>query len=105
MSTRQTKNSNLHRVFLPVICALLSSYFVYHSMIGKYGWESHKKTSEQAIQLEYRLAALRNQSAELKSRVKLLLDGSIEYDMLDEQARYHLNLIQDDEIVIMKVSE
>lgn len=105
MSTRQTKNSNLHRLILPTICAVLSCYFAYHSMIGKYGMESYKKTSEQAIQLEYRLAALRDESSELKSRVKLLLDGSIEYDMLDEQARYHLNLIQSDEIVIMKVAE
>lgn len=104
MSTRQTRNSNLHRLILPSICALLSCYFVYHSMIGKYGLDSYKNTSEQAIKLEYRLAALRNESSELKSRVKLLLDGSIEYDMLDEQARYHLNLIQGDEIVIMKVA-
>lgn len=74
-------------------------------MIGKYGLESYQKNSERAIQLEYRLAALREDSAELKSRVKLLLDGSIEYDMLDEQARYHLNLIQDDEIVIMKIAD
>ena len=74
-------------------------------MIGKYGLDSYKKTSEQAIQLEYRLAALRNKSEALKSRVRLLLDGSIEYDMLDEQARYHLNLMQDDEIVIMKIAD
>ena len=103
MSTRQKRNSNLHRLILPTICAVLSCYFVYHSMIGRYGLESYKQTSERAIKLEYRLAALRAESAELKSRVKLLLDGSIEYDMLDEQARYHLSLVQDDEIVIMKI--
>ncbi len=102
MSTRQTKNSNLHKLLLPSICAVLSCYFAYHSMIGKYGLDSYKKTSEKVIQLEYRLAALHEESSELKSRVRLLLDGSIEYDMLDEQARYHLNLIQSDEIVIMK---
>lgn len=71
-------------------------------MIGKYGLESHTKTMETAKKLELRLASLRKESAELKTRVKLLMDGSIEYDILDEQARYHLNLIQDDEIVIMK---
>lgn len=103
MSTRQKRNSNLHRLILPTICAVLSCYFVYHSMIGRYGLESYKQTSERAIKLEYRLAALREESTELKSRVKLLLDGSIEYDMLDEQARYHLSLVQDDEIVIMKI--
>lgn len=74
-------------------------------MIGKYGLESHKKTTEQAKKLQYRLSALRTESSELKSRVRLLMDGSIEYDMLDEQARYHLNFIQDDEIVIMNVVE
>lgn len=102
MSTRQRRNSNLHKLILPLFCAILSSYFIYHSMIGKYGLESHTKTLETAKKLELRLASLRKESAELKTRVKLLMDGSIEYDILDEQARYHLNLIQDDEIVIMK---
>ncbi len=74
-------------------------------MIGKYGLESHKKTTEHARQMKLQLSSLQKESAELKSRVKLLMDGSIEYDVLDEQARYHLNLIQNDEIVIMKVVE
>jgi len=84
---------------------VLSCYFAYHSMIGRHGLNSYRTTSEHAIQLEYKLAALQAESAALKSRVKLLLDGSIEYDMLDEQARYHLNMLQDDEIVIMRVAD
>ena len=87
---------------MPVLCATLSSYFAYHSMIGKYGLESHRLMTERAVQLEYRLAALREESAERQSRVKLLVDGSIEYDMLDEQARYQLNLLHEDEIAIMR---
>lgn len=102
MSTRQKRNSYRNRLILPVICAVLSCYFAYHSMIGRHGLESFEKTSERAIQLQYKLAALQEESSALKARVKLLMDGSIEYDMLDEQARYQLNLIQDDEIVIMR---
>jgi len=90
---------------LPIICGVLSCYFAYHTMIGRHGLDSYKTTSERAIQLGYKLAALQAESAALKSRVKLLLDGSIEYDMLDEQARYHLNMLQDDEIVIMRVAD
>lgn len=82
---------------------MLSGYFAYHSMIGKYGLESNQKLTVRAAQLKVKLADLQKESTALKSRVKLLLDGSIEYDMLDEQARYQLNLIQDDEIVIMRV--
>jgi len=51
-------------------------------MIGKYGLDSYQKTSERAIKLEYRLLALQEESSELKSRVKLLVDGSIEYDQI-----------------------
>jgi cell division protein FtsB len=86
-----------------MICLLLSSYFAYHSMIGRHGLNSHQKALETTASLELKLANLQEESAKLKKRVKLLMDGSIEYDMLDEQARYHLNLIQDDEIVIMRV--
>ena len=72
-------------------------------MIGRHGLNSHQKALETTASLELKLANLQEESAKLKKRVKLLMDGSIEYDMLDEQARYHLNLIQDDEIVIMRV--
>ncbi len=105
MSTRQKRNSNLHRLILPVICITLSGYFAYHATIGKYGLNSHQKLTIYAAELKSKLADLQEESGILKSRVKLLMDGSIEYDMLDEQARYQLNLIQDDEIVIMRVEK
>lgn len=71
-------------------------------MIGRHGLYSHQEAVAHAAELEHKLFALQAESNELKKRVRLLMDGSIEYDMLDEQARYHLNLIQADEIVIMK---
>ena len=38
---------------------------------------------------------------ELEQRVRLMHDGTLEKDMLDEQARRALNLSQADEITIM----
>ena len=57
---------------------------------------------ERAIQLENQLAGLKVTREKLASRVRLLKDGNIERDMLDEQARYQLNFLHEDEIVIMR---
>ena len=104
MSTRQKRNTGLGKLVVPVFSILLSSYFVYHAQIGRYGWEAQKEMEERAIDLDYRLAAYRIERDQLEARVRLLRNGTIERDMLDEQARYHLNLLQDDEITIMKTS-
>ena len=57
---------------------------------------------DDALALEYKLAALSEERSQVVKRVNLLKNGSIEKDMLDEQARYHLNLLRDDEIAIMR---
>lgn len=72
-------------------------------MIGQYGLRSQETMLDQAVQLEYRLAGLRETREELASRVRLLKDGNIERDMLDEQVRYKLNMLHQDEIVIMRL--
>ena len=59
---------------------------------------------EKSVKLKSKLAALKSVREELEIRVLLMKDGSIEYDMLDEQARYKLNLLQEDEIAIMRIS-
>ena len=101
MSTRQRKNSYFHRLILPVVCLTLSAYFVYHSTTGKYGLKSHAETQERYLDLQFELADLQGKREELENKVLLLKNGSIERDMLDEQARYNLNLLHKDEIAIM----
>ena len=49
-----------------------------------------------------RLDTVRAQRVELEHRVQLLHDGTLEKDMLDEQARRALNVSQSDEITIMR---
>ena len=100
MSTRQKRNTGFSKLVVPVVCAVLASYFLYHSQIGRYGSRSLSELEDKSIQLEFRLAAIRIEREKLENRVLLLKPGSIEKDMLDEQARYHLNLLQEDEITI-----
>ena len=58
----------------------------------------------EAAELQARLDAIRAERIELERRVQLLHDGTLEKDMLDEQARRALNLSQADEIAIMRSS-
>jgi len=73
---------------------------MHHSFSGRYGLEAQLQYAEEISLLENRLAALRETKADLTDRVTLLRAGSIERDMLDEQLRYHLNLMRADEIVL-----
>lgn len=100
MSTRQKKNTKVNKVWLPLFCMTLSSYFFYHSLNGRSGLEAQELTNLKHARLEMKLSDMKAQRQELEKRVLLLKSGTIEQDMLDEQARYHLNLIQEDEIAI-----
>lgn len=102
MSTRQTRNSRLGGLAIPCLSLVLSAYFAYHAWSGRYGIESMRKLDAEAIRLEFQLAAVRASREALEKRVMLLRDGSIERDMLDEQARNALNLVHKDEIVILR---
>ena len=73
-------------------------------MIGKYGLEAQGEMALKTVKLENKLASLRQKREKLAARVRLLKDGNIERDMLDEQARYKLNLLHRDEIVIMRAA-
>ncbi|MEM7216669.1 MAG: septum formation initiator family protein [Pseudomonadota bacterium] len=78
------------------------AYFLHHSLNGKYSIRAQEAAVEEALRLEFSLIALQDERDTLIKRVNLLRSGEIEKDMLDEQARYHLNLLRKDEIVIMR---
>lgn len=105
MSTRQRRDSFLYKLFVPAFCLVLSAYFLHHALSGDYGLNAQVRLEEDSIHLGYKLAALREKREKLEKRVMLLKNGSIERDMLDEQARYQLNLLNDDEIAILRVNQ
>lgn len=102
MSTRQTKNTSLGRFVVPVLSVVLTAYFAYHAWSGRYGIESMRRLEEDSVQLEFELAAIKLRRQSLEAKVMLLRDGTIERDMLDEQARNALNVIKADELAIMR---
>ena len=59
-----------------------------------------EKFERQRLDRAAELADLTQKREELERQVLLLSDGSLEKDMLDEIARYQLNVSREDEIVI-----
>jgi cell division protein FtsB len=101
MWTRQHKQRNTGRLIVPAISALFLAYFGFHAYHGEFGIYSKYQFETRATELRQRLETVRGQRMQLEHRVQLLHDGTLEKDMLDEQARRALNLSQSDEITIM----
>jgi len=104
MWTRQHKQRNTGRLIVPGISALFLAYFGFHAYHGEFGIWSKYRYETAAAELQAELDTIKAKRMELERRVQLLHDGTLEKDMLDEQARRALNLSQADEIVIMRKS-
>jgi cell division protein FtsB len=100
--TRQTRNSRRKYFVVPVISLLLLAYFGFHAWSGRYGIESMRRLDDEAVRLQFELAAIKLKRQALEARVMLLREGTIERDMLDEQARNNLNMTNPDELVILR---
>lgn len=104
MWTRQHKQRNTGRLIVPGISALFLAYFGFHAYHGEFGIYSKYQLEDRAAELQARLDVVRAVRIDLERRVQLLHDGTLEKDMLDEQARRALNLSQADEITIMRTA-
>ncbi|MCB1457144.1 MAG: septum formation initiator family protein [Nitratireductor sp.] len=102
MSTRQKKNSRLKRFAIPLVCVVLTAYFLHHAWSGRFGLEASARIADDEVRLQYELVRLKHQRQELEARVRLLRDGTLEQDMLDEQSRRMLGVTAADEIVILR---
>lgn len=102
MWTRHHKRRNTGRLIVPAIATLVLAYFGFHAYHGDYGLIAKERLEARIATLEGELEALREARRKLERRVSLLNDGSLERDMLDEQARRALNLARKNEIVIFR---
>ncbi|KEQ03422.1 MULTISPECIES: FtsB family cell division protein [Pseudorhizobium] len=100
MWTKHHKERKLGRFVLPLITVAFLSYFGYHSLNGDLGLVATEKFERQRLERVAELGQLTERRRELERQVQLLSDGSLEKDMLDEIARYQLNVSRDNEIVI-----
>jgi|SRR6218665_629224 cell division protein FtsB len=100
MWTKHHKKRKLGRFVMPLITVAFLTYFGYHSVHGDYGLKATEKFDRQRIERQARLDELTEKRQILEKEVALLSDGSLERDMLDEKARFGLNMSRADEIVI-----
>jgi len=100
MWTKHHKKRKLGRFVMPLITVAFLSYFGYHSIHGDYGLRATETFDSQRTERQARLSELVTQRETLEREVALMSDGSLERDMLDEKARFALNMSRADEIVI-----
>jgi cell division protein FtsB len=101
MWTRQHKQRNTGRLIVPTLCAAFLAYFGFHAYHGEYGIYSKYKLQARTAELQAQLDVVKARRIDLERRVQLLHDGTLEKDMLDEQARRALNVSHPDEVIVM----
>jgi cell division protein FtsB len=101
MWTRQHKQRNTGRLIIPALSAVVLAYFGFHAYHGEYGIYSRYKLQVRTAELQGRLDAIKSRRVALERRVQLVHDGSLEKDMLDEQALRALGVAHPDEVIVM----
>ncbi|MEX6507792.1 septum formation initiator family protein [Jiella sp. M17.18] len=102
MRTIQKRRSFVGRLIVPAITATFLSYFAIHAQSGQYGIRAKATLAHRLAERNAELAELTQKREQLERRVQLLHDGTLERDMIDEQARRALNVVNEDEIVILR---
>ena len=99
-ATRQRKRSNLKRLILPAVAIVYLAYFGFWAFHGHYGIWAKARFESEAASLNAELVDLTSQRTALERRVALLRSDAVDQDLLDEQARQALNLLQPNDLVI-----
>ncbi len=101
MRTKQKRKSWFTPLIVPAITLPCLAYFAAQSQTGRYGLEaSQQMQAELTLKTRIYDELLHSRKA-LEQRVKLLSDGTLERDMIDERARRSLNMSNTDEITIL----
>ncbi|KJS21414.1 MAG: cell division protein [Hoeflea sp. BRH_c9] len=99
MRTQFKKQRSWIRWIIPALSIGCFFYFGFHSWHGAFGLNSAEALELRRVELTERLASLTERRHHLEHKVRLLGDGAVEADMLDERARLLLNLAREDEVV------
>ncbi|TFF20736.1 septum formation initiator family protein [Jiella endophytica] len=102
MHTIQKRKSFFGKLIIPALTSAVLAYFVLHAKTGQYGSEAKQAFSRQLAVRNAEYAELLAERDALERRVKAMKDGTLEKDMVDENARRALNVAREDEIVILR---
>ncbi len=101
MHTKQKRKSWVSQLVVPAITLPCLAYFVFHAQNGRYGTEASVALQAELLHKQADYAELVESREALETRVRLLSDGTLERDMIDERARRSLNLSNADEVTIL----
>ena len=102
MHTIQKRKSFLGKLVVPALTSAVLAYFVLHAETGQYGSEAKVSLTRQLAERNAQYSELVSERDALERRVRAMTDGTLEKDMIDENARRALNVVRDDEIVILR---
>lgn len=83
-----------------IVAAALIGYLAFAALQGEYGLFRLFQAEAEARGLEQELDALRAERAALADKTRRLSTGSVDLELLDEQARRVLGLGRPDEIIV-----
>lgn len=84
----------------PLLLAVGIFYLSFHALSGERGIYALLKEERKLDVINGELADVTAKRKELEHRVRLLSDGSLDLDLLDQQTRILLNEAGEDEVVI-----
>ncbi len=92
----------LRHALVPLVCAIVISYFAYHAVYGRHGFIAWLSLQNHVDTLDQQLAEVRSAREQLDRQVALLRTGSLDPDLLDERARATLGFANPNDIVIFR---
>lgn len=95
----QFRESIMATLFAVTILALCG-YFFFAATQGPFGLYEKGRIEAKEVDLQARLAALRDMRLDAENRARRLSDTYLDLDLLDEQARKILGYARHDEIII-----
>jgi cell division protein FtsB len=99
--SKKGKAANFGIIGLNLGIYLLVVYFIYHSLNGERGIFAYQRLSKDLENKKVALAKLNSEKNTLENKAKLMSNGNIDIDMLDELARNKLGLAGKNEIVVL----
>ena len=97
--------TRLRSILVPIVFYLVlgvaTGYLVWGASNGPHGLKAAEKDAAEAVALEARLTALKQERAHWERRVASLRPETIDRDLLDGEAHAKLDRLNKDEVVIL----
>ncbi len=97
----QELRGRARHIVWPVLCACLIIYAGYHALQGDRGLKAWSALNQKIVDAKAKRATATDTRKRLELRVSMLRERSLDLDLLEERARWTLNLSRRGDIVIM----